>query len=330
MDAQIFLSTPGDGISRAEKSRNGTWEVAHLLTGQNVRCLASDPRSPEVIYAGTQGQGILRSGDCGETWEPCGMGGQIVKSIAVSPHDSRTIYAGTKPAYMFASHDGGRSWEELHGFRRIPWRWWWFSPAEKPWKAYVQAIAVSPSDPAIILAGIEFGAVVRSGDGGRTWSGHRQGALRDCHTLKFHASNGNWAYEAGGTGGGASFSQDAGLTWRKAKQGLSRHYGVACAADPAKPEVWYVSVAPGPNKAYGDEAEAYLYRSIGGADWQPIGWEPHPMHGMPIALVTDPKAPGHLYAGLIDGTVWHSDDYGENWEKYPFKLRGTWISLIHI
>jgi hypothetical protein len=30
---------------------------------------------------------------------------------------------------------------------------------------------------------------------------HRKGALRDCHSLKFHTTNGNWAYEAGGNGG---------------------------------------------------------------------------------------------------------------------------------
>lgn len=53
-------------------------------------------------------------------------------------------------------------------------------------------------------AGIELGAVVRSEDGGRTWSGHRHGALRDCHSLTFHHSHAQWVYEAGGTGGGAA------------------------------------------------------------------------------------------------------------------------------
>jgi hypothetical protein len=92
--------------------------------------------------------------------------------------------------------------------------------------------------------------------------------------------------------------------------------------------VWYVSVAPGPAKVYGDKAEAYLYRASGGADWQPIGWEAHPMKQMPVALVTDPEEPGQLYAGLTNGDVWHSGDYGENWQKMPFNLKGIWISLV--
>lgn len=328
MENKIFLATTGNGIARAEFGSNGQWTVKLALDNQNVTCFAADPNNPERIYAGTNGHGIIRSEDQGNSWKPGGMEGQTVKSLAVSPHDGNVIYAGTRPALMHVSEDAGKSWRELEGFRRIPWRFWWFSPAEKPWKAYIQAITVSPTEPDVILAGIEFGAVVRSQNSGRTWSGHRKGALRDCHNLTFHGTNGKWAYEAGGTGGGASYSQDSGLTWRKFKQGLAKNYGVACAADPAKPEIWYVSVAPSPQKAYGDDAEAYLYRASGGAKWQPIGWDPHPMKHMPIALVTDPQMQGHLYAGLTTGDVWHSANYGDDWEKLPFNLKGIWRSLM--
>jgi photosystem II stability/assembly factor-like uncharacterized protein len=328
MNGKVLLATTGNGIARAECQAGGRWRVDYLIEGQDVRCLAAVPQKENVLYAGTQGNGVLCSYDAGKTWRPQGMAGQVIKSLAVSPHDARIIYAGTKPAHLYVTRDGGTSWEELTGFRRIPWRWWWFSPAEKPFLAYVQALAVSPTDANVILAGIEFGAVVRSEDGGLTWSGHRKGALRDCHSLKFHTANGNWAYEAGGTGGGAAYSQDSGLTWRKAKDGLAKHYGVACAGDPGRPEVWYVSAAPSPAKVYGDEVEAYLYRASGGADWQPIGWEAHPMKRMPVALVTDPDASGHLYAGLTNGDVWHTGDYGKAWQQLPFNLSRVAHSMI--
>ena len=327
MKSTIILATNGKGLSRAER-QSQQWSVEYLLEKLDVRCLAADPNNPQRVYAGTQGDGLLCSEDSGRTWRPCGLEGQIVKAIAVSPHQPGTIYAGVKPASLYISRDGGRSWEQSAGFQRIPWRWWWFSPAEKPGQAYVQALAISPTDPNVILAGIEFGAVVRSQDGGLTWSSHRSGALRDCHDLKFHAANGDWVYEAGGSGGGASHSRDGGKTWRKMKQGLAKNYGVACAADPAKPEVWYVSVAPSPNKAYGDQPEAYLYRSNGGADWNPIGWEQHPMGQMPIALVSERCEPGQIYAGLTNGDVWHSSDYGDSWEKLPLNLQGIWRSMI--
>lgn len=320
MSRTIILATTGNSIVRAEGNGNVEWSVAATLPGTDARCLAGDPFDPRIIYAGTQEQGVLRSKDCGETWHPLGLQDQVVKSLAVSPHEPGTIYAGTRPAAMFVSRDGGEIWTELKGFRRIPGRWWWFSPAESPFQAYVQNIVISPEDPRLLMAGIEFGAVVRSQDGGQTWSRHRKGALRDNHWLAFHSTNGNWAYQAGGSGGGASFSQDGGLTWRKNKMGLAKNYGVACAADPQKPEVWYVSVAPGPGKAYGAQAEAYLYRTSGGAEWQPIGWEDHPLSSMPISLITHPGAPGQLYAGLTNGQVWHSRDYGESWQQLPVKF----------
>lgn len=29
-------------------------------------------------------------------------------------------------------------------------------------------------------------------------------------------------------------------------------------------------------------------------------------------LLTDPAAPGHVYAGLSHGEIWHSTDYGDH------------------
>ena len=299
-----------------------------VLADQDVRCLAADPFDPQVIYAGTQGDGLVRSADRGQTWQPAGLAGQVVKAVAASPHQPGLLYAGTRPAYMFVSGNHGGTWTELEGFRKIPNRRWWFSPAESPYQAYVQAVALSPADPDVLLAGIEFGATIRSTDGGHTWSSHLSSSLRDCHSLKFHASNGDWVYEAGGTGGGASRSRDGGRSWQKVKSGLAKHYGVACAADPASPEIWYVSVAPGPGKAYGAAPQAYLYRASGGADWQPIGWETQPMSQMPIALETDPAAPGHLYAGTTAGQVWHTADYGDTWQELPFRFPAIWRSML--
>lgn len=346
MTSKIFISTTGNGLARAESSINGDWSVETLLQSEKVKCLAADPHNPEVVYAGTQGNGILRSDDSGKTWQSAGLGGQVVKSIALTPASPGLIYAGTKPPAIFVSRDGGRSWTELESFRQMR-RWFWFTPAE-PGDPYVQGIAVSPTDPDVILAGVEFGAVLRSVDGGKTWKGHLKGAIRDCHSLTFHTTDGNWVYEGGGTG--AAFSRDAGVTWQQpdpptlfafirlvggggvipSRGGLDRIYGWAVGADTTRPEVWYISASPGPFKAHGeDNAEAFIYRKVGDSPWEKLkGGLPQPLSHMPYALLPDHNAPGHLYAGLSNGDVWHTADYGDRWRRLPFNLGGIHHSLV--
>jgi photosystem II stability/assembly factor-like uncharacterized protein len=325
-----FIATTGNGLARVERGPDGHWRVESLLAGRSVSCLAADPRQPNVVYAGTQAQGVLRSDDYGKTWQPAGLDSQVIKALAVSQSEPGVLYAGTKPPALFVSDDSGATWSELNSFRKKR-AFWWFSPAEgRPFTPYVQAIALSPSEPNVILAGIELGAVLRSTDGGQTWQGHRSGALRDCHCLIAHATNGKWYYEGGGSGAGAAFSQDGGHTWQQPKVGLDRHYGWAVAADPAQPEVWYVSLSPGPFKAHGGgDAQAFIFRSSGDSGWQKLsGGLPQPLNYMPYALLTDPAAPGHLYAGLSNGDVWHSADQGDTWRQLPFNLQSIHRAMI--
>lgn len=333
----IFLATTGKGLSRAEKLR-GEWQVTQALEGIQINCLTGDPLDSTRVYAGTQQEGVLVSNDCGLTWQPAGLRALPVKSLAASPHRPGTVYAGSKPVSLYVSRNAGTTWEELEGLRRAR-KWWWFSPAEPPdWRSYVIALAVSPQDPQVLLAGIEVGGVLRSEDGGQSWSNHRRGAVLDCHSLKFHSSHGNWVYEGGG--GGAALSQDGGLTWRQPRAGLDKRYGWMVAADPARPEVWYLSASGMPNWLRGEfappahvdgKAKASIYRSVGGAAWERLsGGLPEPLDYMAYALITDPNAPGHLYAGLSNGEVWHTADYGETWTQLPFHLGGIHSTMIII
>lgn len=332
MNAHTFIATTAQGIACALRGNGDQWSVEHLLAGQDVRCLAIDPLNQNVIYAGTQGNGLLRSKDQGKTWQPVGSEKHIVKSIAISSLEPGTLYIGTKPALIFQSRDQGETWVELSGFRRIPSRRFWFSPAEAPGSAYVQKIALSPADPNVIVAGIEAGAVVRSDDAGQTWTDHRRGAVRDCHTLTFHSGSGEWVYEAGGSGNGMAYSRDGGRSWHQPREGLDRHYGWACAADPMLPEVMYVSASTNPYKAHSkNNARAHIYRASGRAPWKKLnGGLPQPLDHMPYALLTDTAAPGHIYAGLSNGDVWFSENHGDVWKKLPFNMSGIQREMIMI
>jgi hypothetical protein len=326
MTSRRFLALANGGVARADREADRQWVVEQVLTGQDVRCLEVDPLNPDVVYAGTQGQGVFRSEDGGRSWRPIGLQGVIVKSLAASPHQPGLVYAGTKsPPLIYRSQDGGAQWEELTGFRRVRGRWWWWSPAEPPFSAYVLALAISPGDPNVVLAGVELGAVVRSADGGQTWSNHRPGAGRDCHQLCFHPRESYWAYQA--HGGGPAVSRDAGLSWKQPKQGLDRRYCINVAADAERPDTWYAVVAP-VFKAYSANSQAVVVRSTGGAPWQKLsGGLPDTFERLPL-LASDPVAPGQLYLASAHGEIWHSADYGDTWQQLPLNLGEIWFRLI--
>ncbi len=329
---RIFLSASQEGITRAEEGPDGAWQMSQPFSCPSVACLAVDPQNSKRVYAGTR-EGILVSNDGGRTWKSHGLEGVMVQSLAVSPYDARVLYAGTRPPMVFRSDDGGRKWRAMEGFRRIRGRRFWVSPAEPfDGQASVMALALSPIDPDVVVASIGFGALIRSEDGGHTWSNHRKGALRNGHTLVFHARDGRWVYQAGR--GGAAVSQDGGCTWMRPKDGLDLRYGWACAADPERPEVWYVSAGPAGWKGVSQApvngaANSYIYRKAGGAAWEKLGGGlPQPMPYLAYTLLTAPNAPGHVYAGLSSGEVWHSTNYGDTWQRLPFTLGRIWRMVL--
>lgn len=334
----IFLATNAMGVARAELRGDGVWTVETSLDGKRVNSLASDPRVPGRVFAGTQTDGVWRSDDQGRSWRNTGLSGRTVKTVTVSPLVPGLIYAGCKPVSLLVSADHGATWTELPALRQAR-KLWWFSPAEPPdWGAYPQALALSPTDPEAIMAGIELGGVLRSTDGGRTWSGHRRGAMLDCHSLMFHANDGNRVYEGGGSGCGAAQSLDGGLTWRQMRAGLGAKYGWMVAADAIRPDVWYLSASDLPNPLKGQfappahvdgNAQAHLYRSVGGGAWERLsGGLPEPLDFMAYALIPDPARSGRLYAGLANGDIWQTEDFGDTWIKLRVNVGGIHRVMI--
>jgi len=77
-----------------------------------------------------------------------------------------------------------------------------------------------------------------------------------------------------------------------------------------------------------NNAQAAIFR------WTDVGWQrlagglPQPLDYMPYALLTDPEVLGEVYAGLSNGDVWHSANYGESWRQLPFILRAINRDLV--
>jgi hypothetical protein len=306
---QRLLLCTGDRFVRLGRS-GPSWDGATSLEATGAQCLAADPDGRRVLV-GTRGSGALLSLDGGDTWRALELPERDVFSVAISPADG-ALYAGTEPSRLFRSRDDGR-WQELTALQEIPSRERWSFPP-RPWTSHVRWIAPDPHRAERLLVGIELGGLMRTDDGGESFSAHRPGAQPDVHSVVWHPRAEDRAYEAGG--GGAAWSRDGGLSWEGADAGRELHYCWAVAPDPGDPDRWYVSAARGPFDAHGrGPAGARLYRWEGDGPWEPVG--DGPLESMPYALVA---SDGELLVGLADGRVLRGADRGERWERLPVEV----------
>jgi photosystem II stability/assembly factor-like uncharacterized protein len=139
------------------------WTLCDLPPRTHVHAVAVDPGDPSVIYAAAS-SGLYRSADRGGTWrrliEPEGR--EQFWSVLIHPGNPDTILAGTAPLGLHRSDDGGETW------RRMPRP----AVAERmvgAFPARIMRMAIAPSKPETIWAGMEVNGAMRSDDGGESW-----------------------------------------------------------------------------------------------------------------------------------------------------------------
>jgi hypothetical protein len=309
------------------------------LRGEGYR-IAVDPHQPTRLYCGTFGQGLWRSDDAGNSWEPIGKGitYQDITAVAVSQADRvgdyGVVWVGTEPSALFFSEDGGNTWIERPALQDLPSKSsWWFPP--RPYTHHVRSILPDICEPNRIYVAIEVGGVMRSLDKGLTWEDRKPGSQEDGHTLRMHKLAPHTIYEASGgeepvfhkggplgeyvtlNGGGFAESHDGGATWTTWTKGLEQHhYMWSLAIDPANPDTIVASAAPGPDHAHGMAmAESYLYRRTTGTPWTLISQGLPEPKGTLISEITSNEAePGVFYAANNRG-IFRSADTGLTWQQ---------------
>ena len=111
----ILVGTTGAGLFQSPDGGDSWSRIGNPFPGESqVRALASDPQSSNVVYAGAN-NGIYCSTDSGSNWVKLDspMDGLNIWSIAVDPQDSDTIFTGTSPGMVFRTKDGGKRWKDL-------------------------------------------------------------------------------------------------------------------------------------------------------------------------------------------------------------------------
>jgi photosystem II stability/assembly factor-like uncharacterized protein len=324
-----------DGVVVLERGENG-WDVAaRALPGLHVSSIAFSPNG--TILAGAFFGAVYVSEEAGRSWEERsgGLTYRDVYSLAIQPLPDGGVraYAGTEPANLFQSDDLGRHWELLASLRDVSSVDAWNFPAP-PHVAHTKYIRLHPSDPNVIYACIEQGALLRTEDGGQTWRevntlGFYKDANRpseifyDIHKLLIDPRDPNKLFVSGGAGLYVSF--DAGASWerRMVSDWAKDVYPDGLVFDPGNPDLMFMSAAEHNPARWRDAgvpgySGSRLYRSRDqGVSWQLLqGGLPDRMREEVGGLTLEAYDGGlQLFAATSAGEVWWSTDEGDNWSR---------------
>jgi len=298
----LFKST--DGGSTWSQLTNGLPTIAEGLGRIGFTVAPSDPnRLYATVDAIPAKAGVYRSDDAGQHWERTNgeprvwSRGSDFAWLRVDPKDKDKLY--TVNTSLYRSTDAGRSFHAIKG---------------APGGDDYHTIWINPSNPDIILLGLDQGATI-STNGGRTWSSWWNQPTAQFYHVITDDRVPYWVYggqQESGSAGVASRSDYGEITFRDFRTVGVEEYGYV-APDPLNPNV-----------IFGGKATRYDWNT---GDVQEIG--PTPLRDgkyryvRTMPLLFSPIDRHILYLG--SNVIFKTVDGGHSWtEISPDLTRTDW------
>lgn len=246
--------------------------------------------------------GAASSAGSGEL-APSPFGGHV-HALAIHP-ETGDLFLGARPVYR--SPDGGKTWTKVDGIPKSEER------------ANITAIAIDPKNPRAMYATGHGIGVVKSVDGGATWTTKGKGlGGASTESLAIDAHNPNRLY-VWVLRDGLYRSDDAAESWQRVDDG------------PKQQEIRSLVSLDAPTGMGG----IWLYAGIDiGVVKSPdcfCGWDRLPNAGLPdkqrvYSLAADPQSPSTLYAGLREG-VFKTSDGGKSWRQVTSEVSDAIVAV---
>lgn len=294
-----------------------SWQV-------NIYCLDQSVSNPNIVYAGSEGQGAWKSLDKGLNWSLITKDEDFgtVTDIKVAPSNANLVFLAAG-GQIYKSTNGGASWLSVYTVSNI------------------YEIAIHPTNPNIVFA-VGANGLYRTANGGNNWTQQQSSKFWD---INFHPTNPSIVYTLrhNSTLQYAEFlkSTDTGNTWNQIGSNWydptdptftgHQDIGALIAVTPIAPDNVYVAML-GNHKA-DDNTWIGMYRSTdAGASWvNPIqdgGPYTNPTNqNLATIGLTDGfsqgfydfgfdashTVPGKLYIGVLSLSV--TEDDGDSWTR---------------
>ncbi|MEQ1949198.1 MAG: hypothetical protein ABL995_18540 [Bryobacteraceae bacterium] len=273
-----------------------------VLGHGSTNAIVVDPGNASRIWAGTE-DGILLSTDAGSTWTLSnnGLPAFPVSALAASRSTPTVLYAGLSSVVggqtaAYKSTDGGLNWSAT-------------GPGTPSVSLGVASLAVDPSNPAIVYAGLfarSGPGMMISRDAGASWTAVT--AVLPFSTfagIAIDPKTPSIVYAAS-LNGGVFKSTDTGASWAGINNGLPGVRLHAIAIDPNNTSTLYVRVR-----------DAGVYKSTdGGANWSAANsglTGSVDLASFLSVIVVDPSNSTVVYTGSPSGGAFKSTDGGASW-----------------
>lgn len=268
-----------------------------------------------ILFIGTEGNGILRSANNGVTWSYSneGMSGALIQDIKVAQVTkdqatrATTLFASTYGAGLYKSNDNGSTWSNVSSLQELPVPLF-----------YIWAVDVHPVSGNIYIAGSEIHNLINiymSPDNGASWSKISNQDFVWLENLIIHYSGSPMFLSGMNANGdeGVYRSDDNGANWTHVSSGIQ------------DTRIDYLTMQG--NTAILAGARTGIYRSIdNGASWTKIYTPPVDDDVYSLGYYAYTNA---IFAGLGTG-VYRSLNNGGDWTPLGDTMEGVESFGVHV
>ncbi len=251
--------------------------------GGTITSMAVCPGDSNIVLAGTNGAGMLRSTDGGESWRFANQGAMSgwITGVKFSRSNPSVVYLSTYLG-VSKSTDAGATWRTF---------------SSSPMNQYFLSIDVYVGDPNIVYA-MNNNGLFKSTDGGDTWRTITSPVLLGSNIVFVDPSDSNLVLAA--TTRGAYKSTDGGGNWARVSWSGGYSPVIACFDSRADGGMYYAA-----SNRFG------VFRSTDkGSTWLSVSAAM--TNTFVYGLAVDPQS-GAVYAASYTAGISKSTDNGQTW-----------------